>query len=76
VKSRNNASRWKVLAGACIARSVSLRNRDHCGARRICGYYYKNSTAVQHLECVAFIVLHRSTELRNRAGAKEEQIRM
>ena len=39
-------------------------------------YDYESSTTVQHLECIAFIVLHRSPELRSRAGAKEEQIRM
>ena len=37
---------------------------------------YDNSMAVQQLSRVASIVFRRSTELRNRAGAKEEQIRM
>ena len=53
---------------------MSLENRND--RRREGGYDYEDSTAVQYSEYVVFIVLRRSTELRNRAGAKEGQIRM
>ena len=60
-----------------VVRSVSMRTLYGCDVTLGgYGYDYESSTEVQHLARVDSIVLHRSTELRTRAGAKEEQICM